>query len=302
MSAVNRRMVAFFAYICGALVVAGCTSGENLSDAYGNFESTEVVISSEANGKLLSFAIDEGQKIEKGKHIGLVDTLQLSLKRQQLVASQKAVRSKVSGVLAQIDVLEEKKAVALTEKARLEKLLENQAATPKQLDDANGQISVLEREIRAIRMQNVTILSEAEALASQIAQLSDQISKSIIINPMNGVVLTKYTEPFEITAYGKPLYKIAHLDTLYLRAYISGSQLPHIRLGQRVDVLIDEDQDENRTLSGEISWISSQAEFTPKTIQTKEERVNLVYAVKVRVANPDGVIKIGMPGEVRFVE
>lgn len=285
--------------VAGALL-AGCSKGEEAADAYGNFEATEILISSEANGRLLSFKAEEGQSITAGEVVGLVDTLQLALKRAQLQANRQAVRSRIAGVVAQIEVLEEQKRVALTEQDRLERLLQDQAATQKQLDDVKGQISVLDRRIEQIRTQNATILGEIEALDAQIAQLDDLIQKSVIVNPVAGTVLVTYTEPHELTAQGKSLYKIANLETMYLRAYVSGAQLPHIRLGQSVEVLIDEDRVTMRSLAGEISWISSQAEFTPKLIQTKEERVNLVYAFKVRIPNPDGVLKIGMPGEVQF--
>jgi len=284
------------------IAFAGCAGNGPSSDAYGNFEATEVLISSEATGRLLSFRVEEGQGLAAGEVVGLVDTVQLALKRDQLGASRQAVRSKITGVVAQIDVLEEQKRVALVEKNRIEKLLQDQAATRKQLDDVNGQISVLDRQIQSIRTQSAPILGEIDALDAQIAQLDDQIAKSRIVNPVDGTVLVTYAEPYELTAQGRPLYKIADLDTMYLRAYVSGAQLPHVRLGQPVDVLIDEDADTDRTLSGAITWIASQAEFTPKVIQTKEERVNLVYAFKVRVSNPEGRLKIGMPGEVRFRE
>lgn len=283
-----------------AVVLAGCFGNGERSDAYGNFEATEVLISSEAGGRLLSFNVEEGQFLAAGEVVGLVDTLQLSLKRDQLQASREAVRSRIAGVLAQIEVLEEQKQVALIEKNRIERLLQDRAATQKQLDDVEGQIRVLDRQMQSIRTQNATILSEIDALDAQIAQLDDQIDRSVIVNPIDGTVLVTYAEAHELTAPSKPLYKVADLGTMYLRAYISGAQLPHLTLGQGVDVLVDEDEDANRSLPGEVTWIASQAEFTPKLIQTKEERVALVYAFKVRVANPEGRLKIGMPGEVRF--
>lgn len=285
---------------CMLIVLAGCTNNENGSDAYGNFEATEVLISSEANGRLLTFTVKEGKVLEVGEVVGLVDTLQLDLQRAQLLAQREAVRTKTPNVVAQVEVLKEQKNVALTEKARIEKLLQGQAATEKQLDDVNGQISVLDRQISSIRTQNASILGEIDVLDAQLAQLEDQIQRSIVVNPIAGTVLVTYAEPHELTAAGKPLYKMANLEEVYLRAYVSGDQLPHIQIGQTVEVLIDENQTENRSMKGEISWIASQAEFTPKIIQTKEERVNLVYAFKVRVANPDGALKIGMPGEVVF--
>jgi HlyD family secretion protein len=282
--------------------LAGCNGDEAVSDAYGNFEATEVLISSEATGRLLAFDVEEGQTLSAGAVVGLVDTTQLSLQRAQLRAGIEAVRTKMRGVRAQIAVLEAQKRVALTEKARIAKLLESEAAPRKQWDDILGQIDVLDRRIASVRTQTATIEAEIAALDAQIDQVEDRIARSRIVNPVAGTVLATYAEPHELTAAGKPLYKIADLDVMDLRAYVSGAQLPHLRLGRRVTVLIDENRTENRALEGEVTWIASEAEFTPKLIQTKEERVNLVYAFKVRVPNPDGVLKIGMPGEVRFTE
>jgi len=290
----NRLIVALTLSSC----LLGCSNDLSTADAFGNFEATEITISSEANGKLLVFDVEEGRLLQKDERVGLVDTLQLVLQRDQFEASRRAVYSRIPGVVAQIEVLEEQKRVAEIEADRINKLLQDQAATQKQWDDINGRISVLDRQIRSIRTQNATILSELEAVDAQIAQINDVIDKCSIVNPVTGTVLVTYAEPFELTSQGRPLYKLADLETMYLRAYITGSQLPHIRLGQQVTVQIDEDEDTNRSLSGEISWISSQAEFTPNLIQTKEERVNLVYAFRVRVSNMDGSLKIGMPGEV----
>lgn len=291
-------MVVALAVVLGA----GCSGGEAASDAYGNFEATEVLISSLATGQLLSFTAEEGETLPAGRVVGLVDTLHLALQRAQLMANRQAVRSKISGVVAQIEVLEEQKRVAQIEKARIVKLLEANAATQKQLDDVDGQVRVLDRQIQSIRTQNATILSEIDALDAQIAQIDDLIDKSVVVNPVAGTVLVTYAEPHELITSGHPLYKIADLDTMELRAYVSGAQLPQVRLGQAVEVLIDDEAESVRSLSGTITWIAAQAEFTPKLIQTREERVNLVYAFKVRVANPDGALKIGMPGEVRFKE
>ncbi len=298
----SRTQLLVAPFLVVLMLVMGCAGNGETSDAYGNFEATETLIASEAGGKLLSFSVDEGEALEAGTVVALVDTVQLALQRDQVRASQQAVQSRISGVLAQIEVLQEQKRVALIEKDRIEKLLEAQAATQKQMDDVDGQLRVLDRQIQSIRTQNATILGEIEVLEAQIAQLDDQLSRSVVVNPVAGTVLVTYTEPYEMTAPGSPLYKIANLDTMYLRAYISGAQLPHVRLGQAVSVLIDEDETTNRTLTGTITWIAAQAEFTPKLIQTKEERVNLVYAFKVRVANPEGRLKIGMPGEVVFGE
>ncbi|MBX7152022.1 HlyD family efflux transporter periplasmic adaptor subunit [bacterium] len=288
-------------WILRIILLVGCSGNNHKSDAYGNFEATEIVVSAEASGKLLAFEIEEGLTIEAGKAVGYVDTVQLELKRAQLLATRQSVSAKVASILAQIDVLKEQRRVAETDKKRLEKLFGENAATQKQLDDVNGQINVIDRQIVSIETQNATVLSDVKSLDAQIAQINDQIRKSVIVNPVHGTVLTKFAEPKEIVAYGKPLYKIADLQTMFLRVYISGDQLPHVAIGQKVQVLIDETKSDNQSMEGEVNWISSKAEFTPKIIQTKEERVNMVYAVKIKIQN-DGRLKIGMPGEINFIK
>ncbi|MGA7305978.1 MAG: HlyD family efflux transporter periplasmic adaptor subunit [Rhodothermales bacterium] len=285
-----------------ATFAAGCANGPERSDAYGNFETTEIVVSSEAMGRIMTFDVEEGMRLSAGQVVGYIDTLQLALQRKQLLANRGAMLSHINGVTAQTAVLQEQKRVAEVEHQRVLRLIKDHAATSKQLDDVEGQIAVLDKQIVATRGQIATIRNEIDAVDAQIDQLADRIGKSIIANPIGGVVLVKYAEDHELTNTGKPLYKIADLETMYLRAYISGDQLSHLKLGQQVTVLIDESRTETRSIQGEVSWISSEAEFTPKTIQTKEERVNLVYAFKVRVANPDGAIKIGMPGDVEFAQ
>lgn len=286
-------------YLLNLGLLTACNNGNHTSDAYGNFEATEVEVAAEVNGKLMEFNVEEGQTLHQDEVIGYIDTMQLHLKKEQLKANREAIAAKTSNVLAQIDVLEEQLKVLQTEKQRTENLLKDQAATPKQMDDINGQISVTESQIKSIRTQNISVLSEIKAMDAQIAQIEDQIEKSLLKNPVEGTVLVKFAEPSEFATVGKPLYRIANLDYLFLRAYATGAQLPHIEIGEEVRVLIDETSTENQALSGTISWISDEAEFTPKIIQTKEERVNLVYAFKVRVPN-DGRMKIGMPGEVQF--
>lgn len=281
------------------LTVVSCSRNNDKSDAYGNFEATEIIISAEAGGKLLRFEAEEGLTLKANAVVGYIDTTQLALKREQLLASQQSIRSKSANILAQINVVQEQKNVALIEKQRLEKLFKENAATQKQLDDINGQLNVLDKQMASIETQNAAVLSDIRSLDSQIRQINDQIQKSIVINPVKGTVLTKFAEPFEVIGFGKPLYKIADLSTMFLRVYVSGDQLPKVKIGDNVEVLIDQNKTENQKLEGEISWISSKAEFTPKIIQTKQERVNMVYAVKVRVSN-DGSLKIGMPGEINF--
>ncbi|MBT8401077.1 MAG: HlyD family efflux transporter periplasmic adaptor subunit [Rhodothermia bacterium] len=280
------------------LAIAGCSNNDQRADAYGNFEATEVLISAETPGRLIEFGIDEGMRVEEDVVVGIIDTVQLSLQKSQLHASRRAVGSKLGEIAAQTNVLEEQRRVAQTERDRVERLLRDQAATTKQLDGVEGEIAVINRRIEQARAQRASVRSEIEALNAQIAQVDDQIDRSIITNPVRGTVLTKFVERHELVTPGKPLYKVADLSTMELRAYVSGAQLPHIRLGQEVEVQIDESRSANQSFQGEITWIADEAEFTPKLIQTKEERVNLVYAFKVRVRNADGVLKVGMPGEV----
>jgi len=281
------------------MVLSSCSKNDKRSDAYGNFEAVETIVSAEATGKLVDFNIEEGQVLEKDVTVGNIDADQLSLKRQQLEAQKNTIKTKFKNVFSQINVYQEQKRVSQVEKNRIEKLLKDEAATTKQLDDINGNINVLDKQIAAIESQNSTTMQELKSLDVQIQQVQDQINKSAVINPVKGTVLMKLVEQSEIVNYGKPLYKIADISTMELRVYVSGDQLPNIKIGQVVRVLIDSGKDGFRELAGTISWISSKAEFTPKIIQTKEERVNLVYAVKVKVAN-DGSLKIGMPGEVIF--
>lgn len=281
------------------LILSSCSNDEKRSDAYGNFEAVETIVSAEATGKLVDFNIEEGQSLEKDVTVGNIDADQLSLKRQQLEAQKNTIRTKFKNVFSQINVYREQKRVSQVEKNRIEKLLKDEAATTKQLDDINGNLNVLDKQIAAIESQNSTTMQEIKSLDVQIQQIQDQINKSAVINPVKGTVLMKLAEQSEIVNYGKPLYKIADISTMELRVYVSGEQLPNIKLGQLVRVLIDSGNNGFRELEGTISWISAKAEFTPKIIQTKEERVNLVYAVKVKVAN-DGSLKIGMPGEVIF--
>jgi HlyD family secretion protein len=285
------------------LFLLSCQEEENGADAYGNFEATEIWVPAEANGKILQLEVEEGEELQADQWVGLIDTTNLHLQRMQLLASMGSVRQKTQTADPEVEVLLEQKRNLEREQKRLKSLVENNAATPKQLDDIEGQIEVVEQQIRSTRNQintvNRGILAELDPIEAQIRVLEHQIDKSHIINPIKGTVLQKTMEAHEFAAMGRPLYKIADLGVMTLRAYISGAQLPHVQIGQEVKVLIDQDEQSNRTLRGKVSWISDQAEFTPKMIQTKEERVHLVYAIKVEVPN-DGRLKIGMPGEVLF--
>ncbi|MFK5983088.1 MAG: HlyD family efflux transporter periplasmic adaptor subunit, partial [Flavobacteriaceae bacterium] len=273
-----------------------CKNGDEKADGYGNFEATEITISAENNGKLMQFNVSEGQELKKEAFIGFIDTIPLALNREQLLVSKQVVASKSKGVLSQITVLNSKLKTANINKVRVQNLIKDNAGTQKQLDDVNGEIDVLKQQIRSIEIQNAPVVNELKSIDVQLLQIEDKITKSKIINPVNGTVLVKYAEPDEITAFGKPLYKIADLSIMQLRVYVSEPQLPSIKIGQEVTIKIDSG-DDMKSYSGKISWIASEAEFTPKIIQTKEERVALVYAVKIDVIN-DGSLKIGMPAEM----
>lgn len=287
--------------IIGTVVIAvtlltACNSNGDKADGYGNFEATEITVSSENTGKLIEFNLEEGYVIEKNKFIGYIDTIPLHLKKQQLLVQKDLINAKSKGVLSQINVLQAKLKTAKINKTRIDNLIKDNAGTQKQLDDIEGEIAVLNNSIRSIEIQNAPVVNELKSIDAQLDQINDQITKSQIINPIHGTVLSKYAEPNEIVNYGKPLYKIADLSTMELRVYISETQLPNIKIGETVTVKID-DQDGMKSFTGTVSWIASEAEFTPKIIQTKEERVALVYAVKVQVKN-DGSLKIGMPAEM----
>lgn len=282
------------------VLVTACSKKDDKSDAYGNFEATEVVISAEAQGVLQEFIIEEGQELKSGTAIGLIDTINLSLKREQLLTSKKAILSRILNINSQINVQEQQKENIIIEKNRLERLLIDGAATQKQMDDVMGSLRLVNSQIKSFETQKNLVLDEAKTIDVQITQVEENLKKCYLVNPVDGTVLTKIVEEKEIVSIGKPMYIIADLSKLELKAYISGSQLPQIKIGQEVEVLIDQDERDNQKMTGTVSWISQQAEFTPKIIQTKKERVNLVYAIKVLVKN-DGSIKIGMPGEVNFM-
>jgi HlyD family secretion protein len=288
----------------GIVLFSACSNKNDLADAYGNFESTDQLVTAEIPGKLLYFTVEEGQILNEGDTVALIDTVQLFLKKEQLKSSIRAIRGKLQDPGPQTDLLEKQIQVLDKERKRVESLLAADAATQKQLDDIQGKIDILSQQIVTTQEQvaqaNDALLSQIPPLKVQIEQLDDQLDRCFVTNPRKGTVLLKLAEPGELVNPARPLYKIADISTMELRAYVSGAQLPQLKIGKSVDVEIDLDKHTNQRLSGEISWIADRAEFTPKTIQTKEERVNLVYAFKVRVDNREGLLKIGMPGEVRF--
>ncbi len=281
------------------LMLGACKNGAQKSDAYGNFEAVETIVSSEAAGKLLSINVKQGDKIETGQSIALIDTTELLLKKQQTLAQLSASETKKQNVTAQINVLKEQKKNVTTTQQRISRMFADQAATQQQMDDINGQINVLDKQISGTNTQFQLIGSEMEVIRRQTDLLDEQLTKCRIKSPISGTVLETYLETGELVTPGKPILKMADLSNLELKVYVSGAQLSQVKLGNEVKVRIDSGEKEMLNLTGKISWISSEAEFTPKIIQTKEERVKLMYAAKVVVAN-NGSLKIGMPGEVVF--
>jgi HlyD family secretion protein len=280
----------------------GCTN-ERTFDASGSFEADETIISAEALGVLKVFALREGQELQAGEQIGYIDTVQLFLKKRQLQSQIVALTGRKPNISIQLAAFEEQLKTAQREQNRVSNLLQADAATRKQLDDANAQIELIKSQIEAqkssLNISSQGISNDATSMEVQIAQIEDQLEKSKIVNPIPGMVLTKYAEQNEMTSPGKPLYKIADLSTITLRVYISGNQLSEVQIGQKVIVYTDNSDGGFDQTEGTVTWINEKAEFTPKTIQTKDERANMVYAIKISVQN-GGNFKIGMYGEVNF--
>ncbi|PAU93413.1 HlyD family secretion protein [Aliifodinibius salipaludis] len=281
------------------VMMSGCANNER-SDAYGQFEAVETTVSAKASGELLSFTISEGEAVSAGKQVAVIDTVQSSLKREELASQREAAESQIDNIDAEIAVQQQKLETAQKNLERIRAMREDEAATVQQLDDAEGKVQTIQKQIEALESQKKSARAEIKTIGARLNQVKQQLNDTHVMNPVNGTVLTTFVEQHELVGQGQPLYQIANLDTLDLRVYISGAQLPSVKLGQQVEVLVDKNADENQSMSGHISWIASDAEFTPKMIQTKEERVTQVYAVKVKVPNPDGILKIGMPGEVNF--
>ena len=286
-----------------AMLLGACSSHRNDFDASGAFEAEETIISAEVPGTLKQFTIGEGQELKAGQVVGTIDSIQLYLRKKQLQAQIGALLSKRPDIATQLAALQEQLKPALRDQQRISNLVNANAATRKQLDDVNAQVEVIRKQIEAQRsslsISSHGISEETVPLQLQIEQLEDQLAKCRIINPVNGTVLAKFMEANEMAAPGKPLYKIADISTLLLRAYITGGQLSQVKLGQKVKVMIDNGPDSTQAYEGTITWINDKSEFTPKTIQTRDERANIVYALKVQVKN-DGLLKIGMYGEVKF--
>lgn len=303
MGTINSSVVNIIIAISFVFTFVACDSGREKSDAYGNFEAIEIIVSSEANGKILNFDIEEGALLSENKALGIVDTTQLYLQKVQLTRSIQAIQAKLPDISSQVNVLKERLAKAKFEEKRIKNLVKAKAVTTKQLDDVKAEISLIEREIIAttssLNIQEAGLLAEIPTIEAKIELINDLILKSIISSPINGTVLTKFAYSGELTTHAKPLFKVANIDELICRAYISEPQLSDVKLRDEVTVFIDSSDGGLKEYKGIITWISSKAEFTPKIIQTKEERTNLVYAMKIKVAN-DGYLKIGMPAEVKF--
>lgn len=292
-----------FAYPLLVLLAASCVEGNKAYDASGVFESTEVTVSAEGNGKILSLDIQEGDRLEAGQIVGCIDTVQLHLSEVQLEASRRAVGSGWLDISRQIAALESQIGKQRQELDRFTKLEKAGASNRKQVEDIQAQIETLERQLAAqeesLNSSNRNVSGQADALEAQIEQIRDRIRKCVITSPVAGTVLAKYSEAGEFAALGRALFKVADIDNIRLRAYITAEQLTALKLGQQVRVFADQGSSGRKEYAGTLIWISDKAEFTPKTIQTRDERANLVYAVKIAVEN-DGLIKLGMYGDIKF--
>ncbi len=295
--------VKFSVFSAISLFIIACSSNRNEFDASGNFEAVETIISAEANGKILAFDITEGQDLKRDQVIGYIDSTQLYLTKLQLAQNRKAILSGRPDIKIQLDALQKELENAVSDRNRIENLVRGEVASQKQLDDANSRIAVIQSKIEAqksaLNTSSNSLTEQSSAVEIQAAQVEDRLHKCRIINPVAGTVLVKYVEPFEMAVQGRPLYKIASMDTLVMRVYVSATQLSQIKIGQKAEVYVDKSKKDYKKYDGTISWISSTAEFTPKIVLTKEERVTLVYAIKILVKN-DGFLKIGMPGDVSF--
>ena len=296
------KRISFLSFFA-VLLFSACNNKNSSYDATGVFETTEIVVSAKSNGEILQFDISEGQEEVAGQTLGVIDTTQLYLKKVQLQASLRAINSRRVNVANQIAVLRQQLETAKSERQRFAKLVSENAANQKQLDDINAQIATLEKQLAAqtetLGNTNSSLTYEQQAVVAQIAQIDDQIKNSLIKCPVAGTILEKFAEAGELATAGKPLFKVANLEKIYLRAYITASQLTELKIGQQVKVFSDLGEKGRKEYAGAVSWISDKAEFTPKTIQTRDVRANLVYAVKISVKN-DGYIKKGMYGEILF--
>lgn len=304
MKMINRQSITLLT-IAMLILMFSCGRDEKKHDASGCFEAEETVISAEATGRIMQFDLQEGQQLTEGQSIGYIDSTQLVLKKRQLESQIHSLLKRKPDVALQLSSLKSQLQTAKTEQQRVTKLIAGDGATQKQLDDLNAQISVLEKQIAAqtsaLNISGDGLENDAATLQLQVAQLEDQIAKCRLVSPQNGTVLVKIARVNELTSIGKPLYKIADVQNITLRAYITSAQLTQLKLGQQAKIFADFGEKETREYDGTITWISAQSEFTPKTVQTQDERANLVYAVKINVKN-DGYLKIGMYGQVDFIK
>jgi HlyD family secretion protein len=297
-SIISRRAVAACSLLLVSAVVACGKTGA--PDAYGSFEATEVVVAAQTSGPVQRFLVTEGQQVARGELVAVIDTTALSLDRAQLSAQRAAVTARLAEVGEQLRVLEVQREIAARVYERTKRLQSQQAATVQQLDQAERDHRTVLAQLDAARAQQRSVGLESAAVEARVAQARDRVSRATVLNPLAGTVLTTYTREGEMVNPGQPLYKVASLDTLELRAYVSGAQLSSVRIGQVVEVRVQQGTDGLLMLPGTITWISTQSEFTPTPVQTRDERADLVYALKVRVANRDGVLKIGMPADLTF--
>lgn len=298
-----KKTLTYSSLLVLALAMTACGKGNKVYDASGVFESTEVTVSAEGNGKIMSLDLQEGDRLEAGAVVGCIDTVQLYLSKIQLEASRRAVGSGRLNISRQIAALESQIAKQRQELDRFTKLEQAGASNRKQVEDIQAQLDILERQLAAqkesLQNTNSNVSGQADALEAQVMQLEDKIRKCVITSPVSGTILAKYSEAGELAVQGRALFKVADLDNIRLRAYITADQLTGLKLGQSVKVFADQGTSGRKEYAGTLVWISDKAEFTPKTIQTRDERANLVYAVKIAVKN-DGLIKLGMYGEIKF--
>lgn len=298
----NKKRILLGALALALVVFTSCSNGNNNADAYGTIEADDYLVSAEVSGKLSKVFVDEGYKVANEQVIAIVDTVPLVIKRLQLYAQVDAVKAKKQGIEAQLKVSDEQLETIKTEYNRVKALFLDSAATQRQMDDIDGKYKVAIRQREAVSIQLNAVNAERESVVAQIAALNDQISRCTVNCPTSGTVTTRYAKTGEMVMAGKPVCRVANLDTVYARVYIGEPQLASFKIGNRV--FVSADTDSNQSLKGEgvVTWVSSEAEFTPKVIQTKDERVNLVYAVKVRIGNSEGKCKVGMPVEVRLIK
>ncbi len=293
----NRIRCSSTYFLLILLAVTSCKSREDGADAFGNFEAEEVMLSSRVGGELMFLKAGEGDQVKQGEIVGLVDTMELHLQKEQLMAQRSSVLSGKPRIRAEVKVLRQQIANLEKDEARLDKMLVDGAIEQKKVDDLKGQISLLERQIEVLGANYGSINNQVDVIMAQVKLMDKKINDCFLRSPVDGIVLEKYSEKGELTSPGKAIYKLSDISSLVLKVYISGDQLSQVELGKKIDVLIDVPNDRYKTYPGKIIWISDKSEFTPKVIQTKEERVKFVYAMKIEVPN-DGSLKIGMPGEV----